>query len=221
MRTYPVHFTVAPPGRFTPAQLLVRLIAFIGLGMLGLSFGTLFSLAYVALPAYAAARLASLGSTEAYRRDDGPRVQALLRWIAAVSAWVGLVVDRLPARSPAELVALTLDAEPPARHTASSALLRIVTGLPSALVLMVLCTIGIFVWLWAALSILLSEQVGPLAHQYLIGLQRWSVSLHAYQACLLDEYPPFSFVDGPAEAAGSQEVASSVSAAGSAYMRPE
>ncbi len=49
-----------------------------------------------------------------------------------------------------------------------------------------------FVWAWAALSILLWERVGPGAFDYLVGLQRWSIRLLAYQASLVDEYPPFS-----------------------------
>ncbi len=64
--------------------------------------------------------------------------------------------------------------------------------------LAILCWIGVFVWLWAALSILLFERVGPDAFGYLVGLQRWSIRLLAYQASLVDEYPPFSFTEPPA-----------------------
>lgn len=38
------------------------------------------------------------------------------------------------------------------------------------------------------------------ASAYLLGLQRWSVRMLAYQACLTDAYPPFSFADTPAVA---------------------
>ena len=40
---------------------------------------------------------------------------------------------------------------------------------------------------------------GPAAFNYLVGLQRWSIRLLAYQASLVDEYPPFSFADAPIE----------------------
>lgn len=197
--SYPVHYDVERPERFTPVQVLARLAAFVALGMLGLSFGTLFAVAYMALPAYAASRLASPDTARDYAREEGPRVLGLLRWFASVSAWVGLVADRLPARSPGETVSLTIDADESPRPSAGGALLRIVTGLPSALVLMVLCVLGMFVWLWAALSILVNRRIGPGAFEYLVGLQRWSVRLLAYQASLVDMYPPFSFAESPAK----------------------
>ena len=102
-------------------------------------------------------------------------------------------VDRLPKASPDEVVRLEI--APGARPTASSAAWRVLTGLPSAIALAFLGFIGMFVWLWAALSILVRERVSAGAHDYLVGLQRWSLRLLAYQASLVDEYPPFSFDD--------------------------
>lgn len=195
----PVHLAVEQPVRFTRLQLLLRVVVFCTLGMVGLSFGGLFVFAYVALPVYAAIRAASPEGAAAYVRVDRVHVVGLLRWLAAVNAWVGLVTDRLPVRSPDEVVELRVEggSSPP---TVGSALVRVLTGLPSALVLMLLGCIGAFVWIWAALTILLTERVGPASSAYLLGLQRWSVRLLAYQACLTDAYPPFSFEDTPAVA---------------------
>jgi len=194
MSEYPVHYRVERPDRFTRLQLLVRVVAFCALGALGLSFGTVFLFAYLALPVYAASRLAASDPAE-YAAHDGPRVVGALRWLAAVCAWAGLITDHLPARTPDEIVKLEIESA--ANPTASSAMWRILTGLPSALVLAVLCWIGGLVWLWAALSILFAQRVGPGAFHYLVGLQRWSIRLLAYQASLVDEYPPFSFEDAP------------------------
>jgi hypothetical protein len=141
-----------------------------------------------------------------YVSEDGPRVLGLLRWFAALSAWVGLITDRLPARSPAETVSLAIEGSP--RPTPASAMWRVITGLPSALVLALLCWLGCLVWLWALLSILVRQQVGTWAFDYLVGLQRWSVRLLAYQASLVDEYPPFSFADAPPPALPTARVAS-------------
>ncbi|MEZ4448408.1 MAG: DUF4389 domain-containing protein [Nannocystaceae bacterium] len=201
MRVHPVHFAVERPARFTPVQLLIRMVAFVVLGALGLSFGTLFSIAYVALPAYAAARIASLGSAEAYRRCDGARVRGILGWLAAVSAWVGLVTDRLPAASPDETIGLWIE-DDGAAPTAGGALFRLLSGFPSAFVLMFVGAVGVVVWIWAALSILVRSQVPAGAFDYLVGVQRWSVRLLAYQACLVEAYPPFSFEDAPAPSRG-------------------
>jgi hypothetical protein len=207
MTAYPVHVSADRPERFTRVQLLARLLAFIVLGMVSLSFGTILAILYVGLPLYAASRLASLGPPAEYLREDGPRLTRMLHWVAAVCAWVGFVSDRLPARRPDETVGLSIE-EGRAQPTVKSALLRVITGLPSAIVLMLLCWVGCLVWLWAALSILLLSRVGPGAFDYLLGLQRWSVRLLAYQACLVDDYPPFSFEDEPPTLASAPPIAS-------------
>ena len=53
MRDHPVHLAIEPSERFARLQLLIRLLAFIVLGMLGLSLGGLFVAAYLILPAIA------------------------------------------------------------------------------------------------------------------------------------------------------------------------
>ena len=195
MPAYPVHLAVERPTAYTRVQLFVRLAASLALGVLHVSLGTLFAAAYLLLPVYAASRMASLGSAAAYGRNDGPRVMRALHWFAAVSAWAALVVEALPARAPEETVRVTLDPTE-VRVSPVSALLRVFTGALSALVLGVLGCIGTFVWLWAALTILFRESVGASAFSYLLGLQRWGLRLLAYQACLVEQYPPFSFSDG-------------------------
>jgi hypothetical protein len=194
MTRYPVQYAVRRPERFTRLQLAVRVVAFIALGMIGLSFGAVLAFAYLALPVYAASRLSGEDGAR-YVTEDGPRVIAGLRWLAAVCAWAGLVADKLPGRRPEETVTLSVAASP--RPELAGAVARVVTGLPSALVLGLLCWIGGLVWLWAAITVLVKERVGDGAFRYLEGLQRWSVRLLAYQASLVDEYPPFSFDSSP------------------------
>lgn len=193
MSGYPVHYAVQRPERSSRLQLAIRVIAFIALGVIGVSFGTVFLFAYLGLAVFAAVRLASGREPRAYVEGDGPRILGALRWLAAVSAWAGLIADRLPARSPAETVNLVVDGEP--HPTAQGAIWRVVTGIPSALVLALLCWVGVLVWIWAALSILFTQRVGSHAFHYLEGLQRWCLRLLVYQASLVDEYPPFSFGD--------------------------
>ena len=190
---YPVHYFVEKPERSSRLQLLVRVIAFAALGVLGVSFGMVFLFAYLALPVFATSRLAASPTPKSYFETDGPRVLTVLRWFAAVSAWAGLVAERLPGRNPDESVRLEIDGW--AAPHASNAPWRVISGLPSALVLAVLGWFGVFVWLWAALSILVAQRVGPRTFRYLVGLQRWSIRLLVYQASLVDDYPPFSFAD--------------------------
>jgi hypothetical protein len=196
MTPYPVHFSAERPERFARVQLFLRILAFVVLGMMSLSFGAILALLYLALPLYAATRIASLGSARDYLRADGGAIVKLLHWVASVCAWVGFVTDRLPARDASETVSFTVEETSP-RATVGSAALRVLTGLPSAIVLAVLCWVGTLVWLWAALSTLVAERVGPGAFHYLAGLQRWSVRLLAYQACLVDAYPPFALAEAP------------------------
>jgi hypothetical protein len=196
MTAYPVRYSVTQPERFTRLQLLIRVVAFIALGALGLSFGSVFAFAFLALPVFAASRLAFRDDAGSYLAEDGPRVVEALHWFAAVCAWAGLISETLPGHQPAETVRLRVE-RTAVRPTSTTAISRALVGLPSALVLMLLYCIGGFVWLWAALSILFTERVGRGAFEYLVGLQRWTVRLLAYQASLVDEYPPFSFSDTP------------------------
>jgi hypothetical protein len=183
---YPVHYHVTRPARFARVQLAARLVAFIALGVVGVSFGAVFVFLYLGLPAFTAARLGE-------RDRDVPRIVHALSWIAAISAWTGLVIDHVPTDPTDGTIELAVT--PTANPTAGSAIARVITGIPSALVLALLGFIGSFVWLWAALSVLFVERVGEHAFAYLVGLQRWSIRLLAYQASLVDEYPPFSFAD--------------------------
>jgi hypothetical protein len=199
MTAYPVHYSISPPPRFSRLQLAIRFVAFLAIGVLGISFGSVFVFAYLALPVFAASRLAAGVPPSVYVAEDGRRVVRALRWLAAVSAWAGLIAERLPSRAPEETVTIEItppEASAPAT-TAGAAMARLLTGLPSAFVLAILCWVGMFVWLWAALSILFTQRVGSGAFQYLVGVQRWSIRLLAYQASLVEEYPPFSFDDAP------------------------
>lgn len=195
MIDYPVHYEVAHPPRYGRVQLLVRLLVLVVLGWVGLSFTAMFTLAYVLLPIVAAIRLGAVGLDEEEARQDRRRLVNAIHWFAAVCAWLGLTSDRLPLARPGEIARLGVECS--GRPTAGSALLRLVTGLPSALVFGLLAAIGVFVWLWGAVSVLLFARVGDGTFGYLVGLQRWIVRLLAYQASLVEAYPPFSFEDAP------------------------
>ncbi len=54
---YPVHYRVQRADRFTRLQLAVRLLVFLALGTVGVSFGMVFWFGYSALPAFAAIRI--------------------------------------------------------------------------------------------------------------------------------------------------------------------
>lgn len=190
---YPVRYDVRRPPRYSRLQLAARVLAMLALGVLHLSAGAVFVFAFLVLPVYATARLQALGDGGRYVDEDGPGVLRALRWFAALSAWLGLVGERLPSRAPDEVISLRVEGR--AQPGAVDALMRALLGLPSALVLFVLAWVGALVWLWAAVSVLLWEQVPVPAFNYLLGLQRWGMRLLVYQASLVDDYPPFEIYE--------------------------
>lgn len=192
---YPVHFDAVEPAQHSRLQLGLRLLAVLALAVIGVSTGGIFCVLYVGLPVFAAVRISSLGSCNAYVTQDRQRILFALRWMAAVTAWLALVVDRLPSDSPDETIHLRVEGQPD--QTPSAAAWRVLAGLPSALVLGLLSFVGAFVWIWAALAILLSQRVPHSAWAYLAGLQRYTYRLLAYQAALVDDYPPFALSEMP------------------------
>ena len=117
MSTHPVHYHVEPAPRFTRLQLLIRAIAFCALGVVGVSFGGVLVFSYFALVVFAATRVSAHGAAR-YLDEDGPRIAHLLRWLAAICAWTGLVVDRLPSAHADEAVhhEIETNAHPTASH---------------------------------------------------------------------------------------------------------
>jgi hypothetical protein len=77
-----------------------------------------------------------------------------------------------------------------------AALARIVTGLPSALVLGVLSVGSWVVWLVSAAVILFTEQYPETLYDFQCGVLRWQARLLGYLASLTLAYPPFSFDTG-------------------------
>lgn len=193
MSTQQVYFHVAKPDRYSPMQLLLRLAAAALLGMLGQSFGLVFILLYVGLPAYAALRLQQDDGT-AFAQDDAPRLTRALHWLASVYAWLGLIVDRLPKQEPSETVEFRVSSGPPPRDS-GAALRRVLSGLPSLVILAIMNVAGLVVWLFAAVSVIFSRQIGRGTHRFLVALQRFAFGLLAYQAGLVDILPSFGVTE--------------------------
>lgn len=195
MTPHPLHYTVVRPPHFDRSQLVVRLLVFVGIGAGGAVVAVMFAAAYLLLPVYAAVRIAALGP-RGYAVEDGPRVLRGLEWAAAVCAWFGLVSEDLPRSSPQEMIRIDVDTSGKP-HGAGRQLARLVLGLPSALGLAIVALAGIPMWLWAAATVAYKERVGVRTFAYLAGVQRWKMRLLAYQAGLVDHYPPFALADGP------------------------
>jgi hypothetical protein len=189
--TYPVQLDVTSPPRFERVQLALRAVIAIALAWLGITLGWLGFLLFLALPVIAATLVSTRGP-QPYVDEVGPRLWRALSWLLAFSAYMLLLVDRFPVGEP---TGVRIEIQRDGRPTTSSALLRLITSIPSGFVLAIL---GIASWVLVvvgAVMILIECQVPSAILAFQRGMLRWQARLFAYHASLVDEYPPFSFED--------------------------
>jgi hypothetical protein len=196
MLTHPVQLRVEPT-RIRRVQLVTRLALLAALGALGCS--SLYWALYIGLPALAAL-LVSRDGSDRYLANDAPRIVRALRWLANAYAYLWLLTD-LPTAPGA---GVTFELVVGGRPTASSALLRLVTSLPAALLLALLSMLGAALWIVAAIAILFTERVpAPLA-EFFAAMLRYQFRIVAYHLSLTDAYPTLSappLSDAPAATA--------------------
>lgn len=184
-----VQVDVTSPDHFDRLQLALRVVLAIVLSWIGITAGWLVCALYGVLPLIAAVVISSIG-TDGYMRDFAPRVGRVLTWLLQLSAFMALLVDRFPTGDDGDArVRIRYTARP----TIKSALLRLLTSIPSGLVLFGLWMVSGLLWVVAAVIVLVG---GPMPRSILAfqrAALRWQARLVAYHASLVDEYPPFSF----------------------------
>jgi len=189
--TYPVQLDVTSPPRYDRVQLALRAVIAIALGCLGVTGGWLMWLLYLALPVIAAVAVSTRGA-RSYLDELGPRLWHVLRWLLAFWAYMMLLIDRFPTREPTGVeVEIQVDGQP----TPGSALLRLITSIPSGFVLGLLGIVSWVLVIAGAVMILIERRVPDGILGFQRGVLRWQARLLAYHASLVDEYPPFSFED--------------------------
>ncbi len=185
---HPVQLDVQSPAHFDRMQLAIRLVIAMVLGWFGITMGWLMSLLYVVLPLLAAGVIATVGR-DGYVREQGPQLWRVITWLLRWEAYMLLLVDRPPS---AALVDVTVELRPTGAPTLGSALLRLVTSLPSGLVLALLGVASSLLWLLAALFIVLGAPIPHSIIAFQQGMLRWQARLLAYHASLVTEYPPWT-----------------------------
>ena len=85
--------------------------------------------------------------------------------------------------------------------TVGSALLRIIFGIPSAIVLGLLGIVFAVTWIIAAIMVLAQKNYPDGLFDFHRGVIRWQARLLGYQASLVEPYPPFAVDTGAEEAA--------------------
>jgi hypothetical protein len=185
---HPVQLDTVDPPQFDRVQLAIRIAIAIVLGWFGITLGWLMSLLYLVLPLIAAGAISS-GGREGYTRDHGPQLWRVLSWILRCEAYLMLLVDRLPT---ADEAGVTITIRYTGEPTIGSALARLLTSFPSALVLGVLSIVSAFVWIPAALFVLLGAAMPRSILAFQRGVLSWQARLLAYHVSLVVEYPPWT-----------------------------
>jgi hypothetical protein len=193
--TYPVQIETTSPLRFDRVQLALRLVIAIALGWVGISAGWLGCALFLALPVIAAVVISTRGA-QGYLDDTGPKLWRVVSWLLAFSAYMLLLTDRFPAGEP---TGVQIQIRPDGLPTTGSALIRLITSLPSGLVLALLGFVSSVLFVIGAVTILVDQHVPAWILGFQRGVLRWQARLAAYHASLVDEYPPFSFEADPAQ----------------------
>jgi hypothetical protein len=186
--TSPVTIDVERPPSFQRAHVFLRIGVLIVIGWLGHPWGLLWL-----GPPVAAAILISQKGGRRYLDESGPTVTNVLNWILDLLAYLVLLTDELPGRGahPARF-----QVERSGSPSVGSALLRLLYGIPSLIVLAILAFVGSIVWIVAALLVLVDESYPEGLWRFQLGLVRWEAFLLAYLASLVDRYPPFTLETG-------------------------
>jgi hypothetical protein len=190
--SYSVTFDLERPAKMSRQHVLLRILLLVLVSWIAGSAGGL-GLVYFGFPIAAAILIAQKGGAR-YLAEDGGRVAGWIEFTVGLLAYVALLTDELPGggRQPVRFEVVKSGSP-----TASSALLRIVTAVPSALVLVLIGLAGWIVWLLAAISILVNESYPENLWNFQRGVVRWQARLLGYLASVVEPYPPFSFDTGP------------------------
>ena len=190
--TYPVQLDVTSPPRFDRIQLLLRLALAIALGSIGITAGWIMCLLFLTLPVVAAIAVSTRGA-RAYIDDLGPQLWRAIGWLLTLSAYMLLLVDRFPLGESSDVhLELRLTGQP----TTGSAMLRLITSIPSGFVLGLFGIVSSVMFVVGAVTILVGNTVPASILAFQRGVLRWQARLVAYHASLVDEYPPFTFDTG-------------------------
>ena len=189
---YPVQIDVTSPQHFDRVQLLLRIGVAILMGSLGVTAGWLACLLFGALPLIAAVAISS--ERDGYLANVAPPIWSVLGWLLRFSAYMLLLVDRFPTDDARTVVSeIRYTGQP----TVGSALARLITSIPSGVVLMLLWCVSSVLWVVAALAVLFGMSMPRSILAFQRGVLRWQARLIAYHASFVVEYPPWSFDTEP------------------------
>jgi hypothetical protein len=194
----PVVLELTKPVAYDRTQLLLRLVLCIAIGLFHLSFGGLLIAIYLLLPA-AAAILISREEGPGLSASDSARMEAFLGWFIAFYAYMLLATDRFPvnAQRPQPALRIVCSGKP----SSSDAMLRLLWGLPHALVFIVMAVAASIVAFLIAVCVLFGTPVPATLHKFQCDMLSWMAWFFAYHASLVDVAPTFARRVPPAHSA--------------------
>jgi hypothetical protein len=164
------------------------------------AFGWPNGLVYLALPGVAAVLVATHGA-QRFRDDDVPAILKILDWVLSFGAYMTLLTDQLPFGENQPIVRVTVEPPAPAAPrkdpTVGSALLRIVTSIPAAIVVAVLQLASGVLWILAAIGVLIVQRYPRSWFDFQCAVLRAEARLLVWHASATDEYPPLGLEFGP------------------------
>jgi hypothetical protein len=175
-----VALTLAPPEGVSRTSVLLRLVAAPLLGVVGPLPLWPAAVTHVALPIVAALHLRR--DRAAYCREDAPRVAEGLAWLVALYAWAALVAGAPPPPGGSGGVRLELRPAPP--PSPGAALLRVATGLPATLGLLIAGALALLPWLAAVVAALVTGRPPMVLWRPLAALTRHHAGHLCRQASL-------------------------------------
>jgi hypothetical protein len=200
LAAYPVVFDVPPPPvRFSRQHAALRVALILVLGFFGITLGWLFALVYLALPLIAAVAVARRGPGW-YLREAGDDIENAGGWLLGLFAYLSFLSDDLPTMShPGVRFSVRREGTP----TIAAALWRILGSLPLALLLAFLALVSGLCWFATVFTVLANQRVWAPIWQFQRALLRYVANLLAYQASLVERYPPIALDMTPAVPGGT------------------
>ena len=189
-----IQINLSYPAQLSRAHLLVRLLVAIVLGGLTRGIGGWpGGVLYLVLPAIAAILISQHGQTR-YLAGDASRITRVLDWILGFMAYMALLTDEFPTTARPQV---RYDFQPSGTPTVGSAVLRVFTSIPAAIVVGLLGCVAAFLGFLAMMSVLLVRHYPRSWFDFQCGMLRIQARLFAYHASLTETYPTFSFHGTP------------------------
>jgi hypothetical protein len=194
MATYRATFDIQRPETFERSQLALRILLLVVLSIAGGVLSWAHSILWLGVPVLAAILISQKGAKR-YHEEADSNMTSWLRFVVGAYAYLALLTDKLPGDSAAGPNS-QFQVTPTGTPTVGGTLVRIILIIPHAIVLAILSIVAIVLIIFAAVMILVSKSYPNGVYNYLRGWVRWQARVLAYQAALVDEYPPFSLRAG-------------------------